>query len=186
MSSQIWSFFSNWMGAICFSWLIRNCLLLFFCFCFSSIFHCKFIFLQIGPSFAAHQPVIFNPQASSAPQPYFHPNGPQVCVCFFFGDNIFYIMIAYFYPSTHWVSSTTTVVWPADDDWSPSTSVLHANIYSGKKTFSPFLDLSFKFITPSRRYIIRLLLMGICFFYRKCPTKEGTFRWGVLVSCVWL
>ncbi|KAH6826634.1 hypothetical protein C2S53_014891 [Perilla frutescens var. hirtella] len=30
-----------------------------------------------GPSFAAQQPVIFNPQAVPMPQPYYHPNGPQ-------------------------------------------------------------------------------------------------------------
>ncbi|KAL0463804.1 UNVERIFIED_CONTAM: Polyadenylate-binding protein-interacting protein 4 [Sesamum latifolium] len=28
-------------------------------------------------SFAAQQPVIFNPQAAPMPQPYYHPNGPQ-------------------------------------------------------------------------------------------------------------
>ncbi|KAL3528598.1 hypothetical protein ACH5RR_007920 [Cinchona calisaya] len=35
--------------------------------------------IGIGPSFSAHQPVIFNPQAAPvpAPQPYFHPSGPQ-------------------------------------------------------------------------------------------------------------
>ncbi|CAI9114387.1 OLC1v1015104C1 [Oldenlandia corymbosa var. corymbosa] len=33
--------------------------------------------LGIGPSFAAHQPVIYNPQAAPPPQPYFHPGGPQ-------------------------------------------------------------------------------------------------------------
>lgn len=32
--------------------------------------------IGIGPSFAPHQQVIFNPQATSTPQPYFHPNGP--------------------------------------------------------------------------------------------------------------
>ncbi|MCD7449221.1 Polyadenylate-binding protein-interacting protein 3 [Datura stramonium] len=31
----------------------------------------------IGPSFSAHQPVLFNPQARPVPQPIFHPNGPQ-------------------------------------------------------------------------------------------------------------
>uniref|UniRef100_A0A5B7ASG1 Putative polyadenylate-binding protein-interacting protein 4 isoform X1 n=1 Tax=Davidia involucrata TaxID=16924 RepID=A0A5B7ASG1_DAVIN len=33
----------------------------------------------IGPSFAGHQPVIFNPQTApmQSPQAYFHPNGPQ-------------------------------------------------------------------------------------------------------------
>ncbi|GAV84943.1 LsmAD domain-containing protein/PAM2 domain-containing protein/SM-ATX domain-containing protein, partial [Cephalotus follicularis] len=33
----------------------------------------------IGPSFAGHQPVIFNPQIApmQTSQPYFHPNGPQ-------------------------------------------------------------------------------------------------------------
>lgn len=42
------------------------------------------LILQIGPSFPAHQPVIFNPQAAhmQSPQPYFHPNGPQVYQCF--------------------------------------------------------------------------------------------------------
>ncbi|XP_057771030.1 polyadenylate-binding protein-interacting protein 4-like isoform X2 [Salvia miltiorrhiza] len=30
-----------------------------------------------GPSFAAQQPVMYNPQASPMPQPYYHPNGPQ-------------------------------------------------------------------------------------------------------------
>lgn len=35
--------------------------------------------IGIGPSYAGHQPVIFNPQAGpmQSPQPYFHPNGPQ-------------------------------------------------------------------------------------------------------------
>ncbi|KAI3463238.1 hypothetical protein Pfo_019901 [Paulownia fortunei] len=33
--------------------------------------------IGIGPSFAAQQPVIFNPQAAPMPQPYYHPNGPQ-------------------------------------------------------------------------------------------------------------
>ncbi|XP_016478042.2 polyadenylate-binding protein-interacting protein 4-like [Nicotiana tabacum] len=33
--------------------------------------------IGVGPSYAGHQPVIFNPQATPAPQPYFHPNGPQ-------------------------------------------------------------------------------------------------------------
>ncbi|CAK9179909.1 unnamed protein product [Ilex paraguariensis] len=35
--------------------------------------------MGIGPSFAAQQPVIFNPQAvpMQSPQAYFHPNGPQ-------------------------------------------------------------------------------------------------------------
>uniref|UniRef100_A0A5B7ASW3 Putative polyadenylate-binding protein-interacting protein 4 isoform X1 n=1 Tax=Davidia involucrata TaxID=16924 RepID=A0A5B7ASW3_DAVIN len=35
--------------------------------------------IGIGPSFAGHQPVIFNPQAApmQSPQAYFHPNGPQ-------------------------------------------------------------------------------------------------------------
>ncbi|KAK4427380.1 PHD finger protein ALFIN-LIKE 5 [Sesamum alatum] len=31
----------------------------------------------IGPSIAAQQPVIYNPQAASMPQPFYHPNGPQ-------------------------------------------------------------------------------------------------------------
>ncbi|XP_059303038.1 polyadenylate-binding protein-interacting protein 4-like isoform X2 [Lycium ferocissimum] len=31
----------------------------------------------VGPSFAGHQSVVFNPQATPAQQPYFHPNGPQ-------------------------------------------------------------------------------------------------------------
>ncbi|PHT45868.1 hypothetical protein CQW23_15026 [Capsicum baccatum] len=31
----------------------------------------------VGPSFSAHQPVIFNPQATPVPQQFFHPNGPQ-------------------------------------------------------------------------------------------------------------
>ncbi|KAK4365638.1 hypothetical protein RND71_013518 [Anisodus tanguticus] len=30
----------------------------------------------VGPSFSAHQPVIYNPQATPIP-PFFHPNGPQ-------------------------------------------------------------------------------------------------------------
>ncbi|PIN24692.1 Protein interacting with poly(A)-binding protein [Handroanthus impetiginosus] len=33
--------------------------------------------IGIGPSFAAQQPVIFNPHAAAIPQPYYHPNGPQ-------------------------------------------------------------------------------------------------------------
>nr|XP_016462799.1 PREDICTED: polyadenylate-binding protein-interacting protein 3-like isoform X1 [Nicotiana tabacum]XP_016462800.1 PREDICTED: polyadenylate-binding protein-interacting protein 3-like isoform X1 [Nicotiana tabacum]XP_016462801.1 PREDICTED: polyadenylate-binding protein-interacting protein 3-like isoform X1 [Nicotiana tabacum]XP_016462803.1 PREDICTED: polyadenylate-binding protein-interacting protein 3-like isoform X1 [Nicotiana tabacum]XP_016462804.1 PREDICTED: polyadenylate-binding protein-int len=33
--------------------------------------------IGVGASFSAHQPVIFNPQATPVPQPYFHPNGPQ-------------------------------------------------------------------------------------------------------------
>ncbi|KAK6148735.1 hypothetical protein DH2020_016260 [Rehmannia glutinosa] len=33
--------------------------------------------IGVGPSFAAQQPVIFNPQAAPMPQPYYHPNGPQ-------------------------------------------------------------------------------------------------------------
>ncbi|XP_016578551.1 polyadenylate-binding protein-interacting protein 4 isoform X5 [Capsicum annuum] len=33
--------------------------------------------LGVGPSFSAHQPVIFNPQATPVPQQFFHPNGPQ-------------------------------------------------------------------------------------------------------------
>ncbi|KAL3511640.1 hypothetical protein ACH5RR_024357 [Cinchona calisaya] len=33
--------------------------------------------LGIGPSFAAHQPVMFNPQAGPTPQSYFHPSGSQ-------------------------------------------------------------------------------------------------------------
>ncbi|KAK4709872.1 hypothetical protein R3W88_004385 [Solanum pinnatisectum] len=32
----------------------------------------------VGPSFAGHQSVVYNPQGTPAPQPYFHPNGPQV------------------------------------------------------------------------------------------------------------
>ncbi|KAL3375677.1 hypothetical protein AABB24_006907 [Solanum stoloniferum] len=31
----------------------------------------------VGPSFAGHQSVVYNPQGTPAPQPYFHPNGPQ-------------------------------------------------------------------------------------------------------------
>nr|GMC75989.1 polyadenylate-binding protein-interacting protein 3-like isoform X1 [Ipomoea batatas] len=31
----------------------------------------------IGPSYAGHQPVMFNHQVAPTPQPYFHPNGPQ-------------------------------------------------------------------------------------------------------------
>ncbi|KAK6787395.1 hypothetical protein RDI58_015920 [Solanum bulbocastanum] len=31
----------------------------------------------VGPSFSAHQPVMFNPQATPVPQQFFHPNGPQ-------------------------------------------------------------------------------------------------------------
>lgn len=38
--------------------------------------------MQVGPSFSAHQPVIFNPQATPVPQQFFHPNGPQVCQFF--------------------------------------------------------------------------------------------------------
>lgn len=33
--------------------------------------------IGIGPTFTAHQPVIFNPQAAPTPQSYFHPSGPQ-------------------------------------------------------------------------------------------------------------
>ncbi|XP_022853199.1 polyadenylate-binding protein-interacting protein 3-like [Olea europaea var. sylvestris] len=33
--------------------------------------------IGIGPSFSAQQPIMFNPQATQMPQPYFHPNGPQ-------------------------------------------------------------------------------------------------------------
>ncbi|KAG6418359.1 hypothetical protein SASPL_120562 [Salvia splendens] len=33
--------------------------------------------IGIGPSFATHQPIMFNPQAAPLPQPYYHPNGPQ-------------------------------------------------------------------------------------------------------------
>lgn len=33
--------------------------------------------IGVGPSFSAHQPVIFNPQATPVPQQFFHPNGPQ-------------------------------------------------------------------------------------------------------------
>ncbi|XP_057797139.1 polyadenylate-binding protein-interacting protein 3-like [Salvia miltiorrhiza] len=33
--------------------------------------------IGIGPTFATHQPVMFNPQAAPVPQPYYHPNGPQ-------------------------------------------------------------------------------------------------------------
>ncbi|MCD7462675.1 Polyadenylate-binding protein-interacting protein 3 [Datura stramonium] len=33
--------------------------------------------IGVGPSFTGHQSVVFNPQATPAPQPYFHPNGPQ-------------------------------------------------------------------------------------------------------------
>ncbi|KAM3245879.1 polyadenylate-binding protein-interacting protein 4 isoform X1 [Capsicum annuum] len=33
--------------------------------------------IGVGPSFAGHQSVVFNPQSTPAPQPYFHPNGPQ-------------------------------------------------------------------------------------------------------------
>ena len=38
--------------------------------------------LQIGPSFAGHQPV-FNSQSTQLPSPqaYIHPNGPIVCSC---------------------------------------------------------------------------------------------------------
>ncbi|CAN4089129.1 unnamed protein product [Withania somnifera] len=31
----------------------------------------------VGPSFAGHQSVVFNPQGTPSPQPYFHPSGPQ-------------------------------------------------------------------------------------------------------------
>ncbi|XP_055828752.1 polyadenylate-binding protein-interacting protein 4-like isoform X2 [Solanum dulcamara] len=31
----------------------------------------------VGPSFSGHQSVVFNPQSTPAPQPYFHPSGPQ-------------------------------------------------------------------------------------------------------------
>ncbi|KAJ8560122.1 hypothetical protein K7X08_004180 [Anisodus acutangulus] len=31
----------------------------------------------VGPSFSAHQPVIYNPQATPIPPSFFHPNGPQ-------------------------------------------------------------------------------------------------------------
>ncbi|CAN4100074.1 unnamed protein product [Withania somnifera] len=31
----------------------------------------------VGPSFSAHQHVIFNPEATPVPQQFFHPNGPQ-------------------------------------------------------------------------------------------------------------
>ncbi|KAL6495954.1 Polyadenylate-binding protein-interacting protein 3 [Orobanche gracilis] len=34
--------------------------------------------IVMGPSFAQQQPVIFNPQAAPMPQPFYHPNGPQV------------------------------------------------------------------------------------------------------------
>ncbi|WOG89383.1 hypothetical protein DCAR_0208621 [Daucus carota subsp. sativus] len=35
--------------------------------------------IGVGQSFGGHQPVMFNPQAAAmqAPQPFFHPNGPQ-------------------------------------------------------------------------------------------------------------
>ncbi|KAL1559158.1 Polyadenylate-binding protein-interacting protein 3, variant 2 [Salvia divinorum] len=34
--------------------------------------------IGIGPPFATHQPMMFNPQAAAPlPQPYYHPNGPQ-------------------------------------------------------------------------------------------------------------
>lgn len=33
--------------------------------------------IGVGPSFAGHQSVVFNPQGTPAPQPYFHPSGPQ-------------------------------------------------------------------------------------------------------------
>lgn len=33
--------------------------------------------LGVGPSFAGHQSVVYNPQGTPVPQPYFHPNGPQ-------------------------------------------------------------------------------------------------------------
>ncbi|KAL2493297.1 Polyadenylate-binding protein-interacting protein 4 [Abeliophyllum distichum] len=33
--------------------------------------------IGIGPSYTAQQPIMFNPQATQMPQPYFHPNGPQ-------------------------------------------------------------------------------------------------------------
>lgn len=35
-------------------------------------------YVQVGPSFAGHQSVVYNPQGTPVPQPYFHPNGPQV------------------------------------------------------------------------------------------------------------
>ncbi|MCD7449228.1 Polyadenylate-binding protein-interacting protein 3 [Datura stramonium] len=31
----------------------------------------------VGPSFSAHQPILFHPQATPVPPPFFHPNGPQ-------------------------------------------------------------------------------------------------------------
>ncbi|XP_060218350.1 polyadenylate-binding protein-interacting protein 4-like isoform X1 [Lycium barbarum] len=31
----------------------------------------------VGPSFSAHQPVIYNPQPTPVPPSFFHPNGPQ-------------------------------------------------------------------------------------------------------------
>ncbi|KAL0354503.1 UNVERIFIED_CONTAM: Polyadenylate-binding protein-interacting protein 4 [Sesamum radiatum] len=33
--------------------------------------------IGIGPSIAAQQPVIYNPQAAPMPQPFYYPNGPQ-------------------------------------------------------------------------------------------------------------
>lgn len=35
--------------------------------------------MQAGPSFAAQQPVMYNPPAAPMTQQYYHPNGPQVC-----------------------------------------------------------------------------------------------------------
>jgi len=35
--------------------------------------------LQIGPTFAGPQPMVYNPQVAPMPsQAYFHPNAPQV------------------------------------------------------------------------------------------------------------
>ncbi|KAL8522596.1 hypothetical protein ACS0TY_012658 [Phlomoides rotata] len=39
--------------------------------------HAMPVGIGIGPSFAAQQHVMFNPQAAPMPQPYYHPNGPQ-------------------------------------------------------------------------------------------------------------
>lgn len=43
-----------------------------------------YLFMQIGPPFAAQQPVMFSAHAAPMVQPYYHPNGPQVChiLCF--------------------------------------------------------------------------------------------------------
>ncbi|WMV34995.1 hypothetical protein MTR67_028380 [Solanum verrucosum] len=60
----------------------------------------------VGPSFSAHQPVMFNPQATPVPQQFFHPNGPQNV------QN----------------SRLFDAVWTADDDWSPSASSLYAEL----------------------------------------------------------